>query len=91
MYKKAWCTCKGCCFAYKAYLKFSLPPASLDLKVPRYVVKDLNKNIEQFMVLSKATVKGLGDTVRFLTACPRGPVIFKQEKNKLLFSEFSPA
>ena len=42
------------------------------------------------MVLSKATVKGMGDTVPNNMPANR-PVIFEQEKSKLLFSELSPA
>ena len=36
MYKKAWCTCKIVVLLIKpiVYLTFSLPSASLDLKVP---------------------------------------------------------
>ena len=36
MYKKAWCTCKVVVLLIKpiAFLPFSLPSASLDLKVP---------------------------------------------------------
>ena len=40
MYKKAWCTCKVVVLLIKpiVYLTFSLPSASLDLKVPSTVV-----------------------------------------------------
>ena len=36
MYKKAWCTCKVVVLLIKpiVFLRFSLPSASLDLKVP---------------------------------------------------------
>ena len=53
-------------------------------------MKDVDKNIEQVMIFSKATVKGSGDTAPNNMSANR-PVIFEQEKNRLLFSELSPA
>ena len=41
MYKKAWCTCKVVVLLIKpiVFLTFSLPSASVDLKVPTFAGK----------------------------------------------------
>ena len=46
MYKKAWCTCKVIVLQIKpiVFLTFSLPSASLDLKVPISLVVKLNED-----------------------------------------------
>ena len=49
MYKKAWCTCKVVVLLIKpiVFLTFSLPSASLDLKVPNNDEGDSNETVKK--------------------------------------------
>ena len=64
MYKKAWCTCKVVVLLIKpiVFLTFSLPSASLDLKVPNQTYGDTHLSLTEIKMLARGgnfTVKTL--------------------------------
>ena len=74
MYKKAWCTCKVVVLLIKpiVFLTFSLPSASLDLKVPNYnqytfTSKTINSVFHFTQVRVQNIKRQLGAT--FLCSC----------------------
>ena len=60
MYKKAWCTCKVVVLLIKPivvffFLTFSLPSASLDLKVPVLTPSDIRSQVKVLTLVSHFT------------------------------------
>ena len=59
MYKKAWCTCKVVVLLIKPivffFLTFSLPSASLDLKVPILTLSGIRSQVKVLTLVSHFT------------------------------------